>query len=74
METSTAYVKVKCLLLQINADLVWPDDAVAAVTGLEKVAFDTLGSDMHKYNLKMRQLEFNLKVVMIFKSTQIWIL
>mgnify|MGYP000244005123 CR=1 FL=1 len=51
------------LVLQIHADLLWPNDAVVAVTGLEKVAFDTLGSDMHKYNLKMRQLEFNLKVI-----------
>jgi hypothetical protein len=51
------------LILQVHTDLAWPGDAVVAVTGLEKVAFDTLGVDMHKYNLKMRQLEFNLKVI-----------
>ncbi|KAI5065130.1 hypothetical protein GOP47_0019825 [Adiantum capillus-veneris] len=42
-------------------DLTWPAAAVAAVTCLERTAFESLSSDMHKYNLKMRQLEFNLK-------------
>lgn len=42
-------------------DLLWPEAAVAAVTSLEKTAYESLSSDMHKYNIKMRQLEFNLK-------------
>lgn len=42
-------------------DLVWPDAAIAAVTSLERAAYESLSSDMHKYNIKMRQLEFNLK-------------
>ncbi|KAH7405357.1 hypothetical protein KP509_15G067300 [Ceratopteris richardii] len=43
------------------ADIIWPDSAVSAVTSLEKAAYESLSSDMHKYNIKMRQLEFNLK-------------
>ncbi|KAK1266678.1 hypothetical protein QJS04_geneDACA000424 [Acorus gramineus] len=39
----------------------WPDDAVAAVTALEKASHDSLGSEYLKYNQKMRQLDFNLK-------------
>lgn len=44
-----------------DGDLIWPEAAVAAVTALERSTYEILGSDMHKYNLKMRQLEFNLK-------------
>lgn len=44
-----------------DVDLLWPEAAVAAVTSLERTAYESLSSDMHKYNLKMRQLEFNLK-------------
>lgn len=40
--------------------LVWPDTAVEAVAALERCAHD-LGLDVHKYNLKMRSLEFNLR-------------
>ncbi|KAJ4980923.1 hypothetical protein NE237_031760 [Protea cynaroides] len=39
----------------------WPDAAVSAVTALERVSHETLGSDFTKYNQKMRQLVFNLK-------------
>ncbi|XP_047325031.1 uncharacterized protein LOC124928825 [Impatiens glandulifera] len=39
----------------------WPDAVVPAVVALEKIAHDTLSSDFHKYNQKMRQLFFNLK-------------
>lgn len=46
-------------------DLSWPEAAVAAVTSLEKTAYESLSSDMHKYNIKMRQLEFNLKVALL---------
>lgn len=39
----------------------WPDAAVAAVTALEKASHDAFSPDM-KYNQKLRQLMFNLKV------------
>ncbi|CAN6461710.1 unnamed protein product [Victoria cruziana] len=39
----------------------WPDAAVSAVTSLEKASHEGLGSDLQKYNQKMRQLVFNLK-------------
>ncbi|KAH7302409.1 hypothetical protein KP509_23G070700 [Ceratopteris richardii] len=42
-------------------DLMWPDAAVSATSSLERQAYEILSSDMHKYNIKMRQLEFNLK-------------
>ncbi|GFZ01407.1 bromo-adjacent homology (BAH) domain-containing protein [Actinidia rufa] len=41
---------------------VWPDAAVPAITALEKASHDALSSDFQKYNQKMRQLLFNLKV------------
>ncbi|PKI50962.1 hypothetical protein CRG98_028692 [Punica granatum] len=44
-----------------NKRLVWPDDAVSAVTALEKASHDALSSDSQKYNQKLRQLVFNLK-------------
>lgn len=40
----------------------WPDAAVPAIASLEKAGHDALSSDYHKYNQKMRQLRFNLKV------------
>ncbi|KAE8732314.1 hypothetical protein F3Y22_tig00002237pilonHSYRG01639 [Hibiscus syriacus] len=40
----------------------WPDAAVTAVTALEKASHEALSSDFQKYNQKLRQLEFNLKV------------
>lgn len=40
----------------------WPDSAVTAVVSLEKAAHEALSSDFQKYNQKMRQLTFNLKV------------
>lgn len=43
-----------------SKDLQWPDDAVTAVTALEKVSHEVLSSDFQKYNQKMRQLSFNL--------------
>lgn len=46
--------------------LAWPEVASAAVqvvSSLERLSYDSLGSDLHKYNLKMRQLDFNVKVV-----------
>lgn len=44
----------------------WPDSAVTAVVSLEKVAHEALSSDFQKYNQKMRQLTFNLKVSTIY--------
>ncbi|GLJ21597.1 hypothetical protein SUGI_0401180 [Cryptomeria japonica] len=46
---------------KVEDNIVWPDAAVEAIVALEKAAYESLGSDNHKYNLKMRQLEFNLK-------------
>lgn len=40
----------------------WPDAAVPAIAALEKAAHDALSADFQKYNQKMRQLAFNLKV------------
>ncbi|KAK4802204.1 hypothetical protein SAY86_000407 [Trapa natans] len=42
--------------------LIWPDDAVSAVTSLERASHEALSSDSQKYNQKLRQLVFNLKV------------
>ncbi|XP_076914958.1 ASI1-immunoprecipitated protein 3-like [Bidens hawaiensis] len=39
----------------------WPDDAVCAVSALERASHESLSSDFLKYNQKMRQLVFNLK-------------
>lgn len=41
---------------------VWPDDAVRAVVALEQASHESFSSDFQKYNQKMRQLVFNLKV------------
>ncbi|XP_038971586.1 uncharacterized protein LOC103714040 [Phoenix dactylifera] len=41
--------------------ICWPDDAVPAITALERATHETLASDFQKYNQKMRQLDFNLK-------------
>ncbi|KAK4744932.1 hypothetical protein SAY87_011244 [Trapa incisa] len=41
--------------------LVWPNDAVSAVTALEQASHEALASDWQKYNQKIRQLVFNLK-------------
>ena len=43
----------------------WPDSAVAAIAALEKASHEALSSDFQKYNQKMRQLAFNLKVNII---------
>lgn len=48
--------------LQDGKPLIWPDDAVSAVTALERASHDALSSDSQKYNQKLRQLVFNLKV------------
>jgi hypothetical protein len=50
---------------QGEGDLAWPEVAPAAVevaSALERLSHDSLGNDLHKYNLKMRQLDFNVKV------------
>jgi len=47
---------------QGDTTFVWPDSAVPAVTALEKASHDALSTDFQKYNQKMRQLVFNLKV------------
>ncbi|PQP99973.1 uncharacterized protein Pyn_25641 [Prunus yedoensis var. nudiflora] len=39
----------------------WPDDAVRAVTSLEKASHESLSSDSTKYNQKLRQLWFNIQ-------------
>lgn len=47
-----------------EGDLTWPEIAPVAVEvayALEKLANDSLGIDLHKYNLKMRSLDFNVK-------------
>lgn len=48
--------------LQSCKPFLWPDAAVPAITALEKVSNDALSADFQKYNQKMRQLVFNLKV------------
>jgi len=48
--------------LQSSKSFVWPDVAVPAVVALEKASHDTFSSDYQKYNQKLRQLVFNLKV------------
>lgn len=50
------------MFLQGKASFLWPDDAITAVAALEKASHETLSSDFQKYNQKMRQLQFNLKV------------
>lgn len=52
---------VALLDLQAGKSFQWPDAAVAAVTALEKASHDAFSPDM-KYNQKLRQLMFNLKV------------
>ncbi|KAI9401303.1 hypothetical protein POPTR_001G104300v4 [Populus trichocarpa] len=44
----------------------WPEAAVPAVSALEKASHDALSSDFQKYNQKLRQLVFNLKVSLAF--------
>ncbi|KAG0614610.1 hypothetical protein M758_6G190200 [Ceratodon purpureus] len=47
-----------------EGELAWPEVAPAAVevaSALERLSHDSLGNDLHKYNLKMRQLDFNVK-------------
>ncbi|KAJ7299264.1 hypothetical protein O6H91_Y265200 [Diphasiastrum complanatum] len=46
---------------KIEGEYAWPLGVIAATTALEKTIYSTLSADMHKYNLKMRQLAFNLK-------------
>jgi hypothetical protein len=51
---------------QGEGDLAWPEIATTAVevaSALERLSHDSLGNDLHKYNLKMRQLDFNVKVI-----------
>ncbi|KAL4592576.1 hypothetical protein LXL04_005576 [Taraxacum kok-saghyz] len=48
-------------VMGLNLKPVWPDDAVVAVSALEKASHESLSSDYQKYNQKMRQLWFNLK-------------
>ena len=48
--------------LQSGKSFPWPDAAVPAVTALEKASHEALSSDYQKYNQKLRQLVFNLKV------------
>lgn len=50
------------LTVQNSKSFVWPDVAVRAVVALEKASHDSLSSDYQKYNQKLRQLVFNLKV------------
>lgn len=54
------------MLFQGEAALAWPEvasTAIEVVSALEKLSHDSLGNDLHKYNLKMRQLDFNVKVL-----------
>ncbi|KAF8380247.1 hypothetical protein HHK36_027730 [Tetracentron sinense] len=45
-----------------DGSIRWPDAAVPAITALEQVSHEALGYDFQKYNQKMRQLVFNLKL------------
>ncbi|KAL2611228.1 hypothetical protein R1flu_022920 [Riccia fluitans] len=45
----------------VEGVIVWPESAIQAASALEKFAYEFYESDQHKYNLKMRQLDFNLK-------------
>ena len=56
------HVNVDFFPPQSGKSFLWPDAAVPAVTALEKAAHETLSSDFQKYNQKLRQLVFNLKV------------
>jgi hypothetical protein len=50
--------------VQGEGSLAWPEvatTAMAVVRALEQLSHDSLGTDLHKYNLKMRQLDFNVK-------------
>jgi hypothetical protein len=38
------------------------DDVVPIIVALERSAFEALGTDFLKYNQKLRQLSFNIKV------------
>lgn len=49
-------------MLQAGENICWPDTAVWVVTSVERAAHEALSSDFQKYNQKMRQLDFNLKV------------
>ena len=51
--------------MQGSESFVWPDAAVPAIVALENASHDVLG-DFQKYNQKLRQLVFNLKVVSAF--------
>lgn len=60
--SSTYFIIYQILYLQSAGRICWPDDAVPAITALERATHETLGLDFQKYNQKMRQLDFNLKV------------
>lgn len=49
---------------QVDGVIVWPESAISAASALEKFAHEFHDTDHHKYNLKMRQLDFNLKVLL----------
>ncbi|KAM1850805.1 hypothetical protein ACFX13_014941 [Malus domestica] len=44
-----------------KTSFLWPEDAVHAVTSLEKASHESLSFDFQKYNQKLRQLGFNLQ-------------
>lgn len=54
--------------LQSSKPLIWPGVAVSAVAALEKASHDALSSDYQKYNQKLRQLVFNLRVRSCFSN------
>lgn len=63
------WLTTKCLQLfvrQVDNQLKWPDSAVSAVTALEKASHEALSTDFTKYNQKLRQLCFNLKVSLVY--------
>lgn len=61
-ERSILFPTFLFVVLQSSKSFIWPDAAVPAITALEKVSNDALSADFQKYNQKMRQLVFNLKV------------
>ncbi|GER57526.1 bromo-adjacent homology (BAH) domain-containing protein [Striga asiatica] len=51
-----------------DASADWPNTAAHAVAALEKAAHEAFSADFQKYNQKMRQLAFNLKVVLLLSN------
>jgi hypothetical protein len=53
------------LFNQDNEKSYAPDVVVQIMVALERSAYEALGNDFLKYNQKLRQLVFNIKVCML---------